>query len=324
MLAYIKRRSDFRTAAAANAVSYVIPLESGPGEKGTVVLAASGLRGSTGDFLLMDGHIWLIDTINMERGEATVAVVPVLNLFDRKLIYTAPASGTTIGAWVKSQIESAYKNQSDAVYALPYLSVENQDSTSFVAPDTDDNGLYVLSDYLDLLHRVYNIRLSFAVSGGVLAVTISRETRKTAQVVFNDGHAQLASETYSRKSAAKITTIQAGTVRQWYLAADGSISNSVPANRAEGSWEVLALKDRDNAAEKVAARFAKNKHSHKVEFYSDRAYELYEDILIRMEDGTVLSSHISYTGASSADRRYYCRSGELAVRLTDILKEAGK
>jgi len=39
-------------------------------------------------------------------------------------------------------------------------------------------------------------------------------------------------------------------------------------------------------------------------------------------DGGLMSSYVSYIGISSADHRYYYKSGELATTLTERLKGA--
>ena len=64
-------------------------------------------RGHEGDFLIMDGHIWLIDQVTPEDQQTTVTVVDVRSAFDRKLPYIA--EGTTIGSWLAEQLENHYR-----------------------------------------------------------------------------------------------------------------------------------------------------------------------------------------------------------------------
>ena len=64
MVAFIKRRKDFRTYAAAEVVSWDAPLASIEDDVGTIVLYGTDVtRGSEGDFLIMDRHIWLIEQV---------------------------------------------------------------------------------------------------------------------------------------------------------------------------------------------------------------------------------------------------------------------
>lgn len=61
MVAFIKRRKDFKTYASAEVVSYDMPLASIADDVGTIVLYNAAItRGSEGDFLIMDGHIWVM------------------------------------------------------------------------------------------------------------------------------------------------------------------------------------------------------------------------------------------------------------------------
>lgn len=320
MDAFIKSRVNFRTVSTASVTSWEAPLASIDNDSGSVVLIGEqASRGSEGDFLVMDGHVWLIEEIAFDKGLASVKVCPVQRLFDRSLVFTAPASGTTIEAWLQAQLEGQYKNCSDRAYAMPYLTVTATGSTTWAAPDIDDNGLFVLEDYLQTVHNLYGIRLTASVDGDRLLLDITKQSRANHRIVFTDGHTQLTSEAYSRKSVAKITTIQNGVSTDWYLSASGAISNSPPAQRAEGQWKVLPLKERDVAAEKVAAQFGKNSCSHKVEFMSTRLYSLYDNVQLRLGD-TVVSSYISYVGIQSGDKRRRYRTGELKTTLTQVLK----
>lgn len=320
MDAFIKSRANFHTVSSASVVSWDTPLASIDNDSGTVVLVGSqAARGAEGDFLVMDGHVWLIEEIAFDNGLASVKVCPVARLFDRSLVYSAPASGTTVEDWIRTQIESQYKNCSDFAYAIPYLTVTVSGSTAWAAPDVDDNGLYVLEDYLQTVHNLYGIRLTASVDGNRLLLSITKQARSNHRIVFTDGQTQLITETYSRKSVAKITTIQAGVITDWYLSADGAISNSPPAQRAEGLWKVLTLKERDVPAEKVAAKFGKNSRSHKIEFMSARLYSLYDNVQLRLGD-TVVESYISYVGVQSGDKRRHYKTGELKTTLTQVLK----
>ena len=91
--------------------------------------------------------------------------------------------------------------------------------------------------------------------------------------------------------------------------------------RAEGKWEVLSLEETEDLEEKVQDIFSQNSNSHKIEWRSTKPYELYDTVVLRL-DGGLMSSYVSYIGISSADQRYYYKSGELATTLTERLKGA--
>ena len=72
MVAFIKRRKDFKTVASSEVVSYDVPLASIADDVGTILLYDTAVtRGNEGDFLIMDGHIWLIDQVTPMKGKAS-------------------------------------------------------------------------------------------------------------------------------------------------------------------------------------------------------------------------------------------------------------
>lgn len=317
MIAYIKRRSDFKTVVSADAISWDVPLASVGDETGTVVLYGTAVtRGHEGGFLIMAGHIWLIESVTPEDMQTTVAVVDVLNAFDRMLVYGA--AGATVGAFIASGLDANYKTVADSTYAMPYLSIENRDATGFTPPAVTD-GLYSMKEYIRAVRRTTDVVTAFSVSGNTLRVIIDSISRPTHNIVFSDGHAQLASRSYCRSAVAKVTTVKNGAVVDWYLAADDSISNTEPPIRAEGEWRTIAIGDNDNTYEKAAQALSQNSASHKIEWWNDREYGLFDTTVLRL-DGGVMTSHISYIGISSGDSRFYYKSGELATTLTERLK----
>lgn len=74
---------------------------------------------------------------------------------------------------------------------------------------------------------------------------------------------------------------------------------------------------------KVAEAFAKNKSTHKVEFYSELDLPVGADCLFRVY-GDDLRSRISYKCLQHGDRRWFYRSGDLAVTATEKLKGVRK
>lgn len=319
MLAYIKSRTDFKTVMSAEAISWDAPLCSIEDDVGTIILCGTDVtHGNEGNFLIMDGHIWLIDQVSPEEQQTTVAVADVRCAFDRPLPYSE--AGTQIGAWLADQLDSHYKSVSDTAYQMPYLQIVNTDVTEFLPPTVTD-GLYNLKTYMRKVNRLRDVQTVFSISRDTLTVRISRRTRPSHNIVFNDGHSQLISSAYSRSSIAKVTAYENGVGTDYYLSADGSISTAVPLNRADGAWEVVALNDGEDMDERVQDVFSQNSCSHKIEWRSDVTYDLYDTTSIRL-DGGRLSSYVSYVGISSADNRFLYKSGELATTLTERLKGA--
>lgn len=319
MVAFIKRRKDFRTVTSAEVVSYDVPLASISDDVGTIVLYDTTVtRGSEGDFLIMDGHIWLVEQVTPDEMQTTVTVTDVACVFDRLLPFGE--EGESIGAFLEQQLIDHYRDVSDSSYQMPYLQITNLDNTTYLGPTVTD-GLFNLRTYIRKVNRLRDVQVLFSVSQNKLNILIQPRQRPSHNVLFEDGTSQLISRSYNRSSIAKVTAYQLGVGHTYYLSADGDVTQEEPVFRAEGKWEVLALEETEDLEEKVQDIFSQNSNSHKIEWRSTKVYELYDTVVLRL-DGGLMSSYVSYIGYSSGDNRYYYKSGELATTLTERLKGA--
>lgn len=317
MIAFVKSRKNFKTVATAEAVSWEVPLASIEDDVGSITLCGTSVtRGNEGDFLVMDGHIWLIDQVSPEEQQTVVNVMDIRCAFDRSLPYAE--STLSIGNFLMQELENHYKAVADDAYAMPYLVLSNTDVTEFLAPTVTD-GLYSLKTYMRKVNRLRDVQVQFSVSQDTLLVQIFRRDRPSHNIVFDDGRSQLISRSYSRSSVAKVTAYQNGVGVDYYLSADNEISTEQPIFRAEGEWRVVALEEEADMAERVSDLFSQNANSHKIEWRSTREFSLYDNTNIRL-DGGLMTSYISYIGISSADNRFHYKSGELATTLTERLK----
>lgn len=319
MVAFIKRRKDFRTYAAAEVVSWDVPLASIADDVGTIVLYGTAVtRGSEGDFLIMDGHIWLVEQVAPDQQQTTVTVGDVAGAFDRLLPFVE--AGETIGAFLAQQLTDHYKEVSDANYRMPYLRVTNLDNTEYLGPTVTD-GLFNLRTYMRKVNRLRDVQVRFSIDRDYLNILIEPRQRPSHKIIFEDGTSQLISRSYSRSSVAKVTAYQNGVGHTYYLTDVGDVTDTEPLRRAEGKWEVLALDEYADLEERVQDLFSQNSNSHKIEWKSPKEYSLYDTVVLRL-DGGLMSSYISYIGISSDDNRFYYKSGELATTLTERLKGA--
>lgn len=317
MIAFVKSRKNFKTVAAAEAVSWDVPVASIEDDVGSITLCGTTVsRGNEGDFLIMDGHIWLIDQVSPEEQQTVVNVMDVRCAFDRSLPYTE--SDLSIGNYLAQELENHYKACPDDAYAMPYLQISNTDMTAFLGPTVTD-GLYSLKTYMRKINRLRDVVVRFSVSADSLLVFIAHRDRPTHNIVFDDGRSQLISRSYSRSSVAKVTAYQLGVGVDYYLTEDGDITNDVPVRRVDGEWRVVALEETADMAEQVSDIFSQNSNSHKIEWRSTREFSLYDSTKIRL-DGGLMTSYISYIGISSSDNRFHYKSGELATTLTERLK----
>ena len=98
----------------------------------------------------------------------------------------------------------------------------------------------------------------------------------------------------------------------FYLTESGAVVTSPPARRVSGAWLTLPVSAKDDPAAKAAERFAKAASSHKIEFWSDREFAVFDPCTFAVY-GEILTSYISYVGTRSTDGRFYYRSGEAAA-----------
>ena len=343
---FIKRFSDFKTVAALDVLSSSLCLDSAEQESSTVTVVGNSVsRSLAGAWAIIGGEIYTILTVTPQDGRTQLTLSAPGDAFSRLLPYTAPASGSG-GAFAAAQLTQNFVNQPDTQYALPYMTVSNLDTTEFVPPEADNNGLFALSDYFRLLRRLRGIKPVFTFTGNTLGLTFTPVAKTDRVILFNDGHSQLASAAYSDSGLAKITTrhsvariastdpttgkityvkddegktVYDIVTADFYLTESGSVVTSPPARRVSGAWLTLPVSAKDDPAVKAAERFAKSASSHKIEFWSDRQFNVFDPCTFSVY-GEIMKSYISYAGTHSTDGRFYYRSGELQLTASEKLK----
>lgn len=318
MYAALKQMTDFRTYRPLSVSAYDVALASRASYKSSVtVRVGEASQLDSGAWLVLNGRLWVVETVNPGELKTVIRCLDGLTAFDRDVFYTAPADGQTLGGFIAETLEREFKAQSDSFFARPYLDITSADTTAFVAPETDDNGIFNVLDYLMMADEKHNVLTSLAISGNTLCVQIGHRQPVQRQVVFNDGHAELVRQAYSKNAVAKVTTVLDGEKTDWYLSATGEISNEPPAQLATGGWVIQPVVS--DAEEKVQEIFWKNAASHIIEFWSDRAYELGDPVRFRINDG-IFEGSISFVGLKSGDKRTYYKSGELKTTLVEHLR----
>lgn len=331
MWAYIKDFATFGTNDQREALDYKLVLDSMSAEQGSVTVSGDDLpRSLAGSWLIINSEPFFISQISPKKGKTDIKLLPVIGLFNRDLLYT-DISASTIGGYIASVIGSEWINQSDAVYATPYISVTNTDTTAFVEPVQDDNGVFNFLEYIEWARETHNISVKASISKNALNLTISKDTAVAHPLVADDGHTQLSKSSFSSSVVAKLTVLQpedSGEVDEnndpimnmtstvWYLAADGTVSTEVPLNRAVGSWQTITIGEDDDQQEKVVEEFAKNSTSHKVELYSDVQMKVGDTIRLRIS-GEIFEGQINAISRKKGDIRQLYRIGDLPTTLTE-------
>lgn len=335
---YLKNFSAFRTKSHHTAISTSLVLDSLSADTSTVTVIGTDIGADdAGSWVVADSHIYLLSGVKPQADRTMLTLSDPITAFNRTLELAEQPAGQTIGGFIASVLLSEFAACQDPAYAIPYLSVINADNTPYVSPDLDKNGCFTLDDYIRTVRRAWHVAVAVSFSGSTLIVTIQKIPETSHHISFDDGRSQLSSVDYSSSGVAKITVLldvktgkdDAGNdivERQrsdWYLAEDGTVSQSVPARRASGSWYKLALSGSANldVEAKVQETFAKNKYSHKLEFWSSLDLPVQSDCSFFVY-GKLLQSQLSYKRKDSTDDRYFYRSGELATTAAEKLKEA--
>lgn len=335
MEVFVKDFATYRTIKQATLIQSSLVIDSLNSEKST--LTVRGLKidqEDAGNWLIVDGAVYQIATVTPEDDHTALTLQHPLDAFSRSIPLLAQPSGQTIGGFVSTSIQVNWINESDSVYAIPYLIVSNLDTTAYIAPEVDDGGCFCLSEYCRLMRKSCRVLVTFLDGGKNLLCNIAKDLGIARNVSFADGRSRLESVSYGTSGYAKLTVfhdIKTGEkdtdgndiyLREtavWYLSEDGEVSPLVPSRRAAGEWGVLYLKDIPNVAEKVVEEFAKNRSGHKLEFFSTL------DIAVNSKctfvvHGKVLKSYISCKKKDSSSDCFYYIAGELATTVTEKLK----
>lgn len=334
MICFVKNFTQFKTVKRASVISYALTLDSLDQDTSTVTVAGTEIgRSDIGSWLIIDGGVYWIKSVKPNKDRTMLTLLSPLYAFARTLEY-ARAVYPSIGAFLESMLENNWIRCPDTVYAIPYLTLENYDTTEFQLPELDAENCFLFTDYAQLMRQTHRVYMQFSDGGSQLLCQIRKQPDAYRQIAFDDGHSQLQSLDYSSSGIAKVTVLQdvstgasdadgnpimQRTRTDWYLSEDGEISRTVPARRAVGSWETIFINSNDDQASRVAETFAKNKSDHKLEFWSDRDLPVHADCTFYVY-GELLRSYISYKRSVSNDTRFYYKSGELATTATDKLR----
>lgn len=333
MYIFFKNRKDFKTISKSIPQFWDLPIYASTSESGSLTIRNEGRKDYSNDLVYILGHLFLIEESTPENGTISLKLNDPAMLFSRQLIYPDNPE-STFGAFIAARITDEFINCSDTAYRIPYLTVVNNDSTEFIAPELQDDKLYSLYDVI-CQARENGVIIDFLINGSQLKVHIYTNTNAPHNIFFSDGHAELSSESFSNVKVAKITVLKAVEQNSeeieeesgqeyessdWYLSSTGEVSNTVPSSRAEGDWEYLTISSDEDPEEKAKAKFKENISSHKIEFYSDRKYQLWDTVKFKI-DGELFESKIVAVFVSSKYSKYLYRCGDLPTTLTEKVQK---
>lgn len=202
---FFKKKSDFRTIATAIPSSFNTPIFSNDNSVGSFQFPDKSLEDLEDCFLLMDGKIWIVDTITPNDDGVEIRVADILNLFYRSDLDISRSDTvyTKEGDLIRDIITQYYIGQTDTDFDLPYLQITGSDDGPVVATDLVDGIFVVTCDYLRKVCKK-NTTLDFSYTNDQLILNMSTKSEHVHQFVIGKD-SELKSKSFDRSIISKVT-----------------------------------------------------------------------------------------------------------------------
>ena len=316
MICFIKDKKTFTTKALATAVDYEIH-ESIYDTVSKVVIPTPQTPPAEGDFVLFDGmsFVGIISEVDIDGGETELSVEQGYKLFSREMFYTTPTY-TYLESHLKDLIDTNYTNCTDAVYKVPFLSVSALTSTNKTCkPDLEDN-IYTIKSYISKCRRLQDIVCDWGFTRTALTLSIYKKSFTTYNIDMSNPRYKITEETLSSQLAGKVTAFceENSSYYTRYLKTDGTITSTYStASRVDGEWGAITISEAADLDDAVADYFATNTYSHKVSFITDRDFNLYDRLNLRI-DGKIFKSYVSGLIREKGSDKHTVECGELQTK----------
>ena len=316
MICFIKDRKSFKTKSMSTAVDYEIH-ESIYDTVSKVVIPTPKSPPEEGDFLMFDGmsFVGLISEVSTDGGETELSVEQGYNLFARDMFYTA-STYTYLETYLKNLIDTNYTNCTDEVYEVPFLTVSALTSTSAnCKPDLEEN-VFNIKSYISKLRRLQDIVCDWSFDRTTLTLSIYKKTFSTYNIDLSNPRYKITEVTFADDAVGKLTVFceENSAYTNWYLKTDGTVTQTKPATgRVEGEWKTLIVGEAADVQDSVTDEFAQNYYSHRVSFTTDRTFNLYDRLALRI-DGKIFNSYVSGLITNKGSKMYTVECGELQTQ----------
>lgn len=326
MKVYIKDRKTFQLKAILDAYSYklVKSIYTDLSELTTEYNADITLNDVIYD---NKGWIGLIEGLERDGDNLlNIKAGDISNLFSRKLIYISGDMKTTTEQTLRQAIVNYFVNESDEVYALPFVNATAGTQTQNTYPDLEE-GLWSVRSYISKVRRLQSVYTEFSISGNALNVQILRKSLTPQKIFTTNRKLNITEESFSNISVAKITayTLETDppTSTDYYLLANGNITTTYQATgRASGDWECLKYEATDNVNDLVNSKFKENSYSHKITFVTNEEeaiWNFYDPVIVEIRKQTYTSYIAKKIINDDGTIEYQC--GELKTTLSDKINK---
>lgn len=130
---YLENAAGDRVGLNGETVDWELVEDSSPSDYSTFSVAPDAVSIlDTGKWLLAAGTLLTIDRITPGDERTEIRCLPAYKAFDAYVVYGA--AGTSTEAYIAAQLKTQYVEQTDAVYAMPYLRISYSAGNGFAAP----------------------------------------------------------------------------------------------------------------------------------------------------------------------------------------------
>lgn len=328
MIAYIRDKKTFALKKFSTLLNYDFTTKSIYDEISEFTIHGKNGDVQEGDYLFVDdycGVVKEVDFNNVQNEILEISCNDILSIFSRDISDTPPAMAGSVEAYVESLIDEYYINIYDAEYALPFLEVSTETSTTGTALPDVENGVWNIKSYLSKIRRLYSIYTTFSVNNaGKLVMQLAFREKSTHKIFLELSEYEIIDESFAHSAIGKITTVanDTGEKQDWYLLKNGDVTNSyTDENRVDGEWVTLKISKAAEAANEARNKFAENSDSHLIEFACFKNYNFCDNLIIRTKEGRVLTSYVSAIRKSIDREKTVYKSGELRLMLDEKLNQ---
>lgn len=293
------------------------------------------VQNAKGKYAKVNGTIFDEDVVFYEAVAGTKYIVTGDSSFQSGKTYYEltdryGGNGTEVlETYIKRLIEESFINESDQMYAMPYITV-------YATGETPVELSYMVNEvfsFLDIIDLAYEkqIIFNFVVSASGISIYISNASSSVNNIFFDDGHNFLEDVTISDEIVARVTVrrinsyedgITVEEERDFYWHLGGNIETTPPNPRIKGIWDIVSVNDEDvdliTAAEESMAG---NSEATKVTFYSDKFYNLWDVIACPINNEVVVET-ITSCSINFNDPRYLYTLGRMPTTLTEKFEQS--
>ena len=126
----------------------------------------------------------------------------------------------------------------------------------------------------------------------------------------------ITEQTFAKDTVGKISVFceETSAYSTWYLKTDGTVTQTYSANdRVDGERTTLIVYNAADIQDDVKDEFAKNYYSHKIAFNTDRTFNLYDRLKLRI-DGKIFNSYVSGLITRKGSKYHTVECGELQTQ----------